>query len=49
MKPVESQFHVYNGMFSAEELEMEFEKFGFKSMLAENYFGRYVEVMEKLC
>ena len=48
MGPVASQFYVYNGDFSEEELEMEFEKFGFKSMLAESYFSRYIEVMSSL-
>ena len=48
MAPVVSQFHIYNGIFSGEELEMEFEKFGFKSMLVDSYFSRYVEVMDGL-
>jgi len=48
MVPVASQFHIYNGIFSSEELEMEFEKFGFKSMLVDSYFSRYVEVMDSL-
>ena len=48
MAPVVSQLHIYNGTFSGEELEMEFEKFGFKSMLVDSYFSRYVEVMDSL-
>ena len=48
MAPVVSQLHIYNGIFSGEELEMEFEKFGFKSMLVDSYFSRYVEVMDSL-
>ena len=48
MTPVAPQFHIYNGEFSEDGLEAEFQKFGFKSMLAESYFLRYVEVMNTL-
>lgn len=45
---IKDQLQYYQGFFSEEELEVLFEKLDFKSMLAENYFDKYVEVMERL-
>jgi DNA polymerase-1 len=45
---IKDQLQYYQGFFSEEELEVLFEKLDFKSMLVENYFDKYVEVMERL-
>ena len=45
---IKSELQHYEGYFSSEELEDQFRAFEFHSMLAEPYFTKYAEVMERL-
>lgn len=48
LSDVSSEFQYFRGEFDRDEVELRFEGWGFQSMLAENYFHRYSNVMESI-
>lgn len=45
---IKSELRIYTGVFSEEELEMEFDNFEFTSMVRNSYFDKYVSIMKRL-